>query len=289
VRQTGVCLLVITGWILSFGATCRADGNAARPSDLALEVEALRTLNDLQPNEAQLRQLRDLSAGAAGDTKTAETDAIDSAAQENRGCQLVLVALREALISGNADEIAKNEKALDAWEERLQINFSPRVTASLPARNAADKILHLFTGPQIANLVAQRNEEVSDPTEILLAALTQCRGMKLADFQAFNEDVSDQIADLVAGVILKNNRAVHFKVAALMRTAYRLHDDDYDAQIPGLQDRAKEITKADSAEVLRHWVKWEIVELISNPQADLALTERPSWAEQPTSSSQGAP
>jgi hypothetical protein len=289
VGQTGVCLVVITGWILSFSAACRADGNAARASDLALEVEALRTLNDLQPNEAQLRQLRDLSAGAAGDTKTAETDAVDSAAQENRGCQLVLVALREALISGNADEIAKNEKALDAWEERLQVNFSPRITPSLPARNAADKILRLFTGPQIANLVAQRNEEVSDPTEILLTALAQCRGMKLADFQAFNEDVSNEIADLVAGVVPKNNRSVYFKVAALMRTAYRLHDDDYDSQRPDLQDKAKQITKVNSSDVLRHWVKWEIVELISNPQADLALTERPSWADQTASNSQGAP
>ena len=288
-RQTGVCLLVITGWILSFSAACRADGNAARASDLALEVEALRTLNDLQPNEAQLRQLRDLSAGAAGDTKTAETDAVDSAAQENRGCQLVLVALRQALISGNADGIAKNEKAVDAWEERLQVNFSPRVTPSLPARDAADKILHLFTGPQIASLVAQRNEEVSDPTEILLAALTQCRGMKLADFRAFNEDVSDEIADLVAGVILKNNRAVYVKVANLMRTAYHLQDDAYDSRLPDLQDKAKEITKVDSSEALRHWVKWEIVELISNPQADLALTERSSWADQTASNSQGAP
>jgi hypothetical protein len=289
VRQTGVCLLVIAGWILSFSAACRADGNAARASDLALEVEALRTLNDLQPNEAQLRQLRDLSAGAAGDTKTAETDAVDSAAEENHGCQLVLVALREALISGNAEGITKNEKALDAWEERLQVNFSPRITASLPARNAADKILHLFTGPQIANLVAQRNEEVSDPTEILLAALAQCRGMKLADFRAFNEDVSNEIADLVAGVIPKTNRAVFVKVAGLMRTAYHLQDDAYDSQRPDLQDKARQITKVDSSEALRNWVKWEIVELISNPQANLALTERPSWADQTASNLQGAP
>jgi hypothetical protein len=274
---------------LSFGAVCRADGAPARASDLALEVEALRTLSDLQPNEAQLRQLRDLSAGAAGDAKTGEMDAVDSAAQENRGCQLVLSALREALISGNTDEIAKNEKSLDAWEEKLQVNFSPRITASVPARNAADKIFRLFTGPQIANLVAQRNEEVSDPTEILLAALTQCRGMRLADFQAFNGDVSDEIAALVGGVTVKAYAPVHFKVAGLMRTAYHLHDDDYDAQLPDLQDKAKQITKVDSADALRNWVKWEIVELISNPQADLALTERSTWAEQPTSNSQGAP
>jgi hypothetical protein len=287
VRQSGVCLLLITGWILSSGSACRADGT--RASDLALEVEALRTLNDLQPNAAQLRQLRDLSAGAVGDTKTAETDAVDSAAQENHGCQLVLVALREALISGNADEIAKNEKALDAWEERLQVNFSPRINPSVPACDAADKILHLFTGPQIANLVAQRNEEVSDPTEILLAALTQCRGMKLADFRAFNEDVSNEIADLVAGVIPQKNHPVYVKVAGLMRTVYRLKDDAYDSQRPDLQDKAKQITKVDSSDALRHWVKWEIVELISNPQADLALTERPSWADQTTSNSQGAP
>jgi hypothetical protein len=289
VRQIGVCLLIITGWIFSFSAVARADGNAARASDLALEVEALRTLSDLRPNEAQLRQLRDLSAGAAGDTKTAEMEAIDSAAEENHGCDVALVALREALISDNADAIAKNEKTLDGWEEKLQVNFSPRIMSSLPARNAVDKIFNLFTGPQIANLIAQRNEEVSDPTEILLAALTQCRGMKLADFQAFNQDVSDEIADLVAGVIVKNNRAIYSKVSALMRIAFRLHDEDYDSQLPSLQDKANAITKIDSSQALRHWVKWEIVELISNPQANLALNERSSWAEQTASNSQGAP
>jgi hypothetical protein len=215
--------------------------------------------------------------------------AIDSAAEENHGCDVVLVALREALISDNADAIAKNEKALDAWEEKLQVNFSPRIMASLPARNAVDSIFNLFTGPQIANLIAQRNEEVSDPTEILLAALTQCRGMKLADFQAFNQDVSDEIADLVGGVTVKMNHAVFVKVAGLMRTAFHLRDDDYDSRLPDLQDKAKAITKIDSSLALKHWVKWEIIELISNPQANLALNERSSWAEQTASNSQGAP
>jgi len=159
----------------------------------------------------------------------------------------------------------------------------------MPARAAAEKIVRLFSAQQIAALIAQRNEDVSDPTEILVAALSQCRGMKVADFQAFNQDVSDEIADLVAGVGTRPNRSIQVRTAALMRTAFRMQPEDFDAQLPDLQDKAKDLTKVAAGMALRHWVQWEMVQLLSNPQLDLALTERSSWGTQTTSASQESP
>jgi len=290
VRQVGVSLCIVMGLIFSFGGTCLAqEGAATRPSDVALEIEALRTLDDLQATAPQVHQLIDACAGAAGETKTADTDAIDSAANDDRATYMVLLRLREGLISGDDARIEQDEKELSDLEEKSQVNFSPRITGSLPARTAAEKIVRLFSAQQIAALIAQRNEEISDPTEILVAALSQCRGMKLADFQAFNTDVSEEIADLVAGVTVRPNRSVQMRTAALMRTAFHMQQEDYDAQLPDLQDRAKNLTKVAASMALRHWVQWEIVQLLSNPQLDLALTERSSWGTETSSTSQESP
>jgi hypothetical protein len=262
--------------------------DTTRPSDLALEVEALRAMDDLQITTSQLDQFRDAYASAHGfnNTQVADVRDIDSAAADNRACQTTLVRLRESLLKGDPAGVEQGEKDLARLEEELQISLTPRIMPGPIAQRSAVKLLSQFSGRQIADYVARHNEEVSDPAEVLIAALTQCRGMKAGDFQLFKLDVATQVSELVAGVGSRTKGTIEIRAMNLLQMAHALDDDDFAGQRSNLEDEAREVAKVDSSTALQHWMEWEIAQLLANPKLLLTMSDRSLWAGQTASNSE---
>ena len=278
-RPSFLHLILAIGLGLSACSRLFADPiTTTRPSDLALEIEALRAIDDLQATSSQVDQLRDAAADLTPKTQPADIQAIDDAVAGDRADYVALLRLREALLRADPAKIQSSEKELADLEEQLKVNLSPRVIPAPPALRSAVKLVPQFSGPQIAAYLGQHSEEVSDPTEVLLAALAQCRGMSIRDFRQFNQDVTQQVSELVAGVDPKDGRALSTRISNLLKKTHQLSDDDFDAQRPDLEDQARDIATADSAAVLHHWMAREIAQLLSNPQLTAALDDRLSWA-----------
>ncbi len=297
-RPIFVSLLLFIGVSVSVCPTLLADPPATtRPSELALEIEALRALDDLQATPAQIDQLREASADATDGAAAPAADAaeqltdlegINHAATDNRVCYVTLLRLREGLLSDDPAKTEQGEKELSDLEEKFQTSFVPRVVPTPAAQRSAVGIMGQFSGQQIAAYMAQRSEEISDPTEVLLGAITQCRGMEPADFRQFNHDVSLQVAEIVAGMGRPRvQRAVAIEVANLLRKAHNLNEGAFDDQRSSLEDQAHAIITVDAPTALRHWMECEIAQLISNPQLPSALSDRSLWADRTSSISSG--
>lgn len=291
-HQSFVSLLISICISLSRCPELLADSSVAtRPSDLAFEIEALRALDDLQATPSQFDELRDASTGASAEStdaaQLADIDEINHAATGERAYYVTLLRLRQGLLKGDAASIEQGEKELSGLEEKLQISFAPRITPSEAAQRAAAGVVGQFSGRQIAAYLAQRSEEISDPAEVLLAALTQCRGMDPADFQQFNRDVSQQVADLVAGMARRAQHSIATRTSNLLKKAHGLKDAAFDDARPGLEQQAREITHVDPSTALRNWMEYEIAQLLSNPQLLSAISDRFLWAGPMLSNSSG--
>jgi hypothetical protein len=271
----------------SRGSSVGSVSAATQPSELALEIESLRALDDLQATPAQLVQLRDASMDAVTHVQMADLDIIDQAAAKDSACYALLLRLRESLLRGDSARIEQGEQELAGLEQKIQINFTPRIVPSPAAQKSAGDVTREFSGGQIAAYIARRSEEVSDPTEVLLGALIQCRGMSVADFQRFDLDVTQQVSELVAGMAQSPTRPIARRTSELLKLAHSLGDADFDNQRPDLENQARDITKVDASTALRHWMECEMAQLLSNPQLPLALADRSSWSREAASTSQG--
>jgi hypothetical protein len=284
-RPIFALMSLFIGVSLSVCPALRADPLATtRPSNLALEVEALRALDDLQAIPSQLVQLGDASDDPSADASAqrndvaqlADLEEINRAVVDHNVCYVALLRLRQALLKADPRTTEQSEKEISDWEEKLQISFAPRIAPTPAAQRSVAAVMAQFSGRQIASYMARRGEEISDPTEILLGALSQCRGMEPQYFQPFSHDVSQQVAELVVGMGRPSmQRSVATRTVKLLKKAHGLPLDAPDSD---LEDQARDIAKVDAPTALHHWMECEIAQLLSNPQLSTALTDRSLWA-----------
>jgi hypothetical protein len=262
----------------AWGSARGDSADDSRASDVAMEVEVLRALSDLEATGDQVQQIGDAGTEAVGKARAEDTDAIDKTADGDRFVQTVLLGLRGALISGDSEKIDSWEKQMGDVEQETAISLAPRIKPSQKSLGEAEKIVRGFSGQQIAGFIAQRSEEVPDPVDLMEAAMTQCRGMKDDDFKQFSADVAEQIGVLVGGPGPRANR-VAADVMPMLRFAHAMPDDTFESRRADLDDEVKKLLKANSTMVLRHWVDWEIAEILSNPQLGAAVLEKDSWTD----------
>jgi hypothetical protein len=284
------CLLIVA-LALSFARPGIANVNSTtRPSDLALEIEALRAMQDLQITSTQLQQFSDAYDAAHGfnNTQVADTGNIDKAITTGGNDYFLLLRLRQSLLNEDARHIESAEKELAQLEQRLRINLTPRIVAGSIAQRSAVKLATAFSGWQVADYIARRSDEVSDPTEVLVAALTQCRGMSSEDFQVFSMDVAQEISELVAGLTSRDKSRVQIRAANLIHMAYALDDDAFSHQRPNLEKEARDVARVDASVALQHWIECEIAQLLANPKLKVAISDRALWVGQTAANSEDA-
>jgi hypothetical protein len=108
-----------------------------------------------------------------------------------------------------------------------------------------------------------------------VAALTDVRPLKGTELKEKREEVSKEVAQLVAGLDADKEERVHKAVAALLAKVHGLKDGELKSQKADLEKKAKEIVgEIQPAQVLRHHLEIALAELLSNPRLAAALELR---------------
>jgi hypothetical protein len=255
--------------------------NKARGDEIQtvqIQVSALRMLHDLQATPDQIRAVQKLAADTSAPPKS--LDAPDSHATTAPSYSKALQGLHDALLSDDDAKIESAEDAVDDLADKHDIDSDPDIESTEPARTKANDALKLFSAGQIANYIAANSDDFSDPTQTLLDALQQCRGGPADDFTSLRDDTAQEIARLIAGAAPKRARPIAKSVGDLLNKARELSDADFASQRADLEKQARDITAAaDPVDVLRHWLHFQMADLLSNPELGQVLTEKLNHVE----------
>jgi hypothetical protein len=267
----GLLIVAAAGLCLAVRAAADESKKDAEPpaGDLALEVNALRTLYYFKATPEQLRLLKKL----AHDTADKPRERKVKVSQEYREA---LGDLREALIDArDEDRIDNLDDKLDQLRESEKPDLDDGVDITAAARKRAPELFRQLKPSQVAAYIAQVSDEVIDPLDHLREALGQVRGWKASAWKAKRDEVAEQIGNLIAGLDADRAGRIQDEVKSLLDTARGLKDDEFKAQQPKLEKRAEEIVgDVASTDVLRHTVEYALAELLSNPRLEAAVDAR---------------
>lgn len=260
--------------VLIFGFTsARAEepskGSTPTPSELALEINALRTLYCLRATTEQRDAVLKLAKETAGPARKRKKSKLSADYRQ------LMEQLREALAEDDEERVESLE---DELEEKT-ISESPEIDDSLAitdsARKHAPKLLKTLRAAQVAMFLGMHAEQIADPSERLQEALAKVRSWTLADWQDKREALGEEIALLVAGVDKEKFDKVNEAVIDFLARARTMKDDEHEKKRSELVLAAKEIVgEAGPTEVLRHYMEFELARMLSNPRLEAALQAR---------------
>jgi hypothetical protein len=273
-RTLPIACSLALGCVLSLVAPASADeppkNGQVAVNDLSMEIAALHTLHQLKISPAQLEALRQFAK------ESAQPAGPRQAAKASEECKRAMTALRNALVDANDDDLIDQlRELLDELRENEKPEFDDGVELTEAARRRAPELLRLFSARQIAFHVATMAEELPDPTERVLEALDKVRGLPAKEWKQLREDVSEEIGRLAAGLDLEKATRIGDKVVQLLIQARALKEDEFKAERPELEKKARELVgDVGPIEVLRHVVQQSLAELLSNPRLMVAIDAR---------------
>lgn len=234
---------------------------------LQLQVDALSSLDDLNLTPEQLSALKDLASDTAGtltDSPTAITEAYKTSLKE----------MREALLTKDDDKIDAAEEKMGDIADKEDPDSEPDVDQSESAKSKAETLVKMLTVSQVAAFIAQNGDDVDNPSQLLLDAIHQCRGMSADDFQGMRDDTAQEIGIYAAGINPAKPPAIVGKINRLLTRVHGLSDDEYSQQQSSLEDEARKLVAGlDPINTLRHWLEDEMADVLSNPQLLEAINE----------------
>jgi hypothetical protein len=237
--------------------------------DIALEVQALRTLYLLRVTPEQIKSLQKLAKEVATpDRKRASPNVSDD-------YRRVLVSLREALAADSEDKVNELEdRLIEATEaEEPELDDAVRVTAK--ARRRVPEVFRLLRPPQLASYFGSAAEEIGDPQERLVAALDQIRSAEEEEWGQTRDELAEDLGWLLGGLDSEQNKAVRAQVVALLDKARELTPAEFKKQRADLVKEARAVgADVAATDVLRHGVERALAQLLSNPRLAEALQAR---------------
>jgi hypothetical protein len=251
-------LLCASWWGIAGG---RVRGNEPSLNELSLEVTALQALHQFQLSPAQLEVLR----------KFAKDDAPESSVREggkaSADFRRTLLALRNALVDGDDERIDQLQEEL----EDLRANEKPELEESIEvteaARERAPELLRLLSPRQVAVFLGSHADEIPEPAERILEALSKVRDLDPKEWKEVRESVAEEVGRGVAGLDFDKASQIGDKVIQLLIHARALKADEFKAERPELEKMAREIVgNLGPLDVLRHALMQELAELLSNPR-----------------------
>lgn len=277
--QTPRALAFLAAAALTFGpcAAGYADepGPAGKESprslnDLSLEVAALQTIYALNLSPRQVEKLRKL----AGDT--VDHSSVRQTPKGSAHLRKLLSALRAALIKGEDDnQIDALIKKLDNLRTSEKPELDDGVDITDEARTHAREAVRLLTPSQVASYMGGMADDISDPLDMLLDALTRARTVDGKEWRELREGVSDEVGRLVAGVDAEQAQSIADRVTQLLILARGLKEADFKKQRHDLEKSARQIVgDAGPFEVMRHVLEQSLAEFLSNPLLPAALDAR---------------
>jgi hypothetical protein len=276
------CLLLAAGIVLCAGPWSRAEEPAKDDkgslNELSMEVAALQMLYQFEFTPTQQERLSKLAR------ETADEIGPRQAAQASAEFRRALTDLRTALIEGNDERIDKLQQRLDKLREADDLELDDAIEVTDAARRLAPEVVKRLSARQVAGFLSYYGDQAPDPREELLEALDRVRGLNEKEWKALREQVSDDVARLVAGLDNERGGQISDQVVQWLIKVRALKDDEFKRERRDLEKEVDEIIgKLGPFDVLRHLVEQAVAELLSNPRLPAAL-EAQRRAEQRDSS-----
>lgn len=246
----------------------KSDKAAARSlNDLSMEVNALHVIHQLQLTGPQIEGLKKIAR------ETAERSGERKEAKGSEKLRAVMTELREALAKNGDEE--KIIKLLETYNElfdseKPELDDAWELTES--AVRLAPRLLRTLTPKQVAAFAGVLANDLADPREVIVEALTQARGLDADKWKEYRASISEVVGHLLAG--LDGDKAVEYgdKVVQLLIIARGLNENEFKEQKPELEKKARAIVgDVGPIEVLRNVMEHDLAELLSNPVLPIAL------------------
>jgi hypothetical protein len=241
--------------------------------ELAMEVQALRILRNLNFSPTQLKHLEKL----AKDTSMPARQRKGKASAEYRK---ILSNLRDALAIEEEDSIDGLSDQLDQLNESEKAELDDAVEITEAAKKAVPELLKHLKVTQYVAYVVLVADQVVDPADELKDRLDKVRQLTLAEWKEQREEVADGVAKLLAGIDPKKTEKVREKVCAILNQARTLKEEDYAKKRPDLEKDIDELANENGpGEVVKHIVELALADLLSNPRLTTALEARKALAK----------
>jgi hypothetical protein len=255
-------------WAILFlgGANAADEPTTAKlsPTQLRLEVMALRTLHQLQFSPEQRQALRKLAG--AGSAALPEADKLSDAVLKN------LQQLHGAFLKGAEDRISELEEDLDALLEQEKRTWEVDVKISAGARREVAAVRRLLSARQVAAFLSLYDDDLPDPLAAMMHALDHAPLVKPDEWKAFSDNTGELVGRLVAGLDDGKIRQVATQVSQWLKQAKGLGQKEVEKRRPTMESEACRIVAGtDPIDVLRNIVDHTLAELLSNPRLTAAL------------------
>jgi hypothetical protein len=271
-RIVGIGLLFLATAVLEPGPVGAAEGKKKEVSlnDLAMEVEALRTLHYFRFTPAQRDWLLKLARETPG--KPRERKAARASAEFRAAAE----ALRNALVDDlDDDQIDELEEHYDDLHDAEKARLDDEVDVTAAARRRVPEVLRRLRAPQVASFLAANADDIPDPVELLTGSFVKARRLQGKEWKALRDEVADEVGRLVAGLDKEKGDRVESRVADLLLRVRGLKEEEFKKQKAALEKEAAQIAgRVRALEVLGHFTEYALAELLSNPQLKRALKMR---------------
>jgi hypothetical protein len=237
--------------------------------DVALEVQALRTVYLLRATPEQMKQLQKMAKDLAAPDRDRQRPRVSG------DYRRVLADLRDALVADDDDRVERLEDRLADLTDAEDPQLDDEVKVTAAARRLVPEALRLFRPAQVAGLIASLSDEVGDPQERLADALEQARSVKSGEWEEARGEMADDLGWLLGGLDASRAKAVRSEVTALLNKARGLSDEEFESRREELEQEARRVgADVPPTEVLKHAVERALARLLSNPRLGVALQAR---------------
>jgi hypothetical protein len=241
-------------------------------TDIHAEVSVLQVLHALQPSRAQLELLAKVGA------KTMQTPPARKSLKVTEKYRKALIAVRDALVSGNDEKIDEATNDLDDIRETEDPDYDEtEITDS--ARKEAGKVLKAFSARHVADYISGL-DDFPDPFDQLREAITQSRKRTGKEWTGYRDDAAYQVGWLVAGLNSTTEEKVRKAATALLDRAAALSAKDFKAKRGELDKAAAKIVGGvGPTDVIRNFMERLLAEALSNHRLVKAIAARTATKE----------
>src|SRR5205085_11169188 len=143
------------------------------------------------------------------------------------------------------------------------------------ARRPAPGFARSLSTRQAAALIAANEEEIQDPREILLQAVSEGRKLAGDDWNDQRDSAAEEAALLIAGLDESRAQPLIDKFKSWLDDAHSMDETAFKSKYPDpLQAAGKVTGDFEWSQVVKNWMDGCIADLVSNPQLSTAIDER---------------
>jgi hypothetical protein len=237
---------------------------------LALEVIALRGLQELDPTLDQLKGLQEMYK------PNFVSKARLPAGTASKNYVKNLKKLRDAYVKNDEDDIEEYTNKVEVLDEEEGPEVVGEVRPSGLAFNAAKEALRLFTARQVLDVLNSYEDDLPGPVTTLMEALEEGLDSKPEDWEKEARDAAFQASWLAFGLGNKRSAVARKDILAWLNEKHKLSKTALENQRSKLEKDARVtlFERVDPSQVLQNIIYHDVAVILSNPELPGVLTKR---------------